>query len=262
MTILDFIAKKEKKEKLTMLTCYDYWSARMLAESSVDALLVGDSAGMVVHGHPTTVMADMPMMVSHVQAVVRGAPDKLIIGDMPFLSFRKSLTENMNCVEQLMKAGSHALKLEGAIGNIELVNHIVQSGVPVMGHLGLTPQSVHQLGGFKVQGRNEKAAQSIFDQAKSLEDAGCFSIVLECVPESVAQTITKALHIPVIGIGAGSKTDGQVLVLHDLLGLTAGFKPRFVRTYLKGADLMKEAVEAFAKDVRQGQFPSEKESYE
>ncbi len=193
-----------------MITCYDYSFARIAAESNIDCLLVGDSLSMTMHGHKTTLNASVNMMALHTAAVVRGAADKLVIGDLPFMSYRKSLTANMTGVEKIMKAGAHAVKLEGASGNLELVRHMVDSGVPVMGHLGLTPQSVNQLGGFKVQGRDEKAQKRIMEQALRLQDAGAFSIVLECVPSKLAQEITKALEIPTIGIGAGPDCDGQV----------------------------------------------------
>ena len=180
---------------------------------------------------------------------------------MPFLSYRKSLDANMESVESLMKAGSHALKLEGAEGNLKLIEHVVQSGVPVMGHLGLTPQSVNTLGGFKVQGREKKSQEKILQDALALQDAGCFSVVLECVPSALAKVIAQELHIPVIGIGAGPDVDGQVLVLQDMLGLNQNFKPSFLRHYLNGAELVQNALNHFHQDVVEGKFPSEKESY-
>ena len=261
MTVTEIQKMKTEGQKITMLTCYDYWSARILNSSKVHTLLVGDSGAMVMHGAEDTIEADVEMMALHAKAVRRGAPDKFIVCDLPFLSYRRSLDQSMDAVMQVMKAGAHAIKLEGAEGNVELIRHLVHSGVPVMGHLGLTPQFVHQLGGFKVQGRGDQAAKRILEQAKALEDAGCFSLVLEAIPTPLAETITSSLQIPTIGIGAGSVTDGQVLVLHDMLGLNTDFKPKFVRTYLNGAELISTAINSFCDDVEAGTFPGKKESY-
>ncbi|MFZ4404236.1 MAG: 3-methyl-2-oxobutanoate hydroxymethyltransferase [Pseudobdellovibrionaceae bacterium] len=261
-SILDFINKKSLHQKISVITCYDYSFAQILEKSKVDALLVGDSLAMTMHGHNSTLPASVNLMALHTQAVVRGAPNKLIIADLPFLSYRKNLSDNMKAVEKLMQAGAHAVKLEGADDHsIKLVQHIVQSGVPVMGHLGLTPQSVHQLGGFKVQGRQEEAAKKITEQAQQLQDAGCFGIVLECIPSDLAQKITNQLSIPTIGIGAGANTDGQVLVLQDLLGINQNFKPKFVKHYLNGFDLLLKTFDQFHDEVQSQQFPSVKESY-
>lgn len=261
MNIIDFQKKKQLSQKISMITCYDYAFAKIIANTDIDCILVGDSAAMVVHGYPTTIHASIEMMEMHTAAVAKGAPNKLIIGDLPFLSYRKSLSENIFACEKLMKAGAHALKLEGADGNLELIHHLVQSGIPIMGHLGLTPQSIHQLGGFKVQGKTEVASQKIFEQAIALEKAGCFGLVLECVPSMLAQKISKSLEIPTIGIGAGKETDGQVLVLHDMLGIQQGFKPKFLRTYLDGAELFKNAINEFHEDIQKQEFPSDQESY-
>ena len=262
MNILDFQALKSRQEKIVMLTCYDYTSARIVQESDVDVILVGDSAAMVMHGYGTTIPADINMMCAHIESVSRGAKDKFIVGDMPFLSFRQSLTDNMRAVASVMKAGAHAVKLEGIEGNVETIEHIVRSGVPVMGHLGLTPQSVNQLGGYRVQGRGEEAATRLLMEARTCEQAGCFAVVLECVPDELAADITGALSIPTIGIGAGPHTDGQVLVMQDLLGLSSDFKPRFVRKYLDGKRLWQDAFNAYASDVRNGSFPAVGESFE
>lgn len=261
MTILDFTKMKESQQKISMVTCYDYWSAELLNESKVDCLLVGDSVSQVMHGHPSTVFADIPMMAFHTQAVARGAKDKFIVADMPFLSVRKGLPHAMDGVDTLMKSGAHSLKIEGLTGHEDIIKNIIESGVPVMGHLGLTPQSVHQLGGYKVQGKDPATQDFIFTAAKRLEDLGCFSLVLECVPHTLAQKITEVLKIPVIGIGAGPNTDGQVLVLHDLLGLTNRFKPKFLKTYSDGKDLFKESVDQFNMEVKDRIFPSLDESY-
>lgn len=261
-SIFDFYDKKQKQQKISMVTCYDYTSALILDSTPVDCVLVGDSLAMTMHGHSTTLNASVNMMALHTAAVARGLKSgKWIVGDMPFLSYRKSLTSNMNAVEKIMKAGAHSIKLEGVDGQEKLIRHIVDSGVPVMGHLGLTPQSIYQLGGFKVQGKDSKAQQIIIDQALRLEQAGCFSIVLECVPNNLAKTITEQLHIPTIGIGAGADTDGQVLVWQDLLGLSQGFKPKFVRSYLNGFDQIQKSLNQFHQDVCEKKFPTAQESY-
>ena len=262
MNVLDFQALKARNEKIVMITCYDYTSARIVQDSDVDVILVGDSAAMVMHGYGTTIPADIEMMCRHIESVARGTKNKFIVGDMPFLSFRQSLTDNMRAVASVMKAGAHAVKLEGIEGNVDTIRHIVKSGVPVMGHLGLTPQSVNQLGGFRVQGRGDRAAEILREEAKACEQAGCFALVLECVPDDLAAEITASLTIPTIGIGAGSGTDGQVLVMQDLLGLSSDFKPKFVRTYLDGRQLRQDAFNAYASDVKSGQFPAADESYQ
>ena len=261
MNVLDFQACKARGEKIVMLTCYDYTSARIVQDSDVDVILVGDSAAMVMHGYGTTIPADIEMMCQHIESVSRGTRNKFIVGDMPFLSFRQSLTDNMRAVASVMKAGAHAVKLEGIEGNVETIAHIVESGVPVMGHLGLTPQSVNQLGGYRVQGRGDCAAEKLRKEALACEQAGCFAIVLECVPDDLAAEITASLSIPTIGIGAGAETDGQVLVMQDLLGLSSDFKPKFVRKYLDGRSVLLDAFNAYAHDVKDGSFPAADESY-
>lgn len=260
-SVTDFLLKKQAGQKISMLTCYDAWSAKLLDQSPVDALLIGDSLAMVQLGHKTTLPATTAIMALHCQSVVRGAPHQFLVGDLPFMSYRKSHNSNVKAAETLMRTGVHAVKLEGAEGNIELIKHLVQSGIPVMGHIGLTPQSVYQMGGFKVQGKSPEAAELLKKQALLLEDAGCFSIVLECVPAPLANEITQILKIPTIGIGAGSGTDGQILVLHDMLGLNQDFRPKFVRTYLNGAELINKAIQDYVHDVEGQQFPSDKESY-
>ncbi|MBK8202057.1 MAG: 3-methyl-2-oxobutanoate hydroxymethyltransferase [Bdellovibrionales bacterium] len=262
MSLPNFIKMKQSGQKISMITCYDFWSAKLLNQSSVDCILVGDSAAMVMHGHNTTLPASLEMMALHCAAVSKGAPDKFIVGDLPFLSFRKSLTSNMNAVECLMKTGVQAVKLEGASGNLKLIKHLVESGVPVMGHLGLTPQSIHQLGGFRVQGRDLDSARLLERQAVELQEHGCFSLVLECVPSTLSEIITKNLVIPTIGIGAGPNTDGQVLVLQDMLGLNQGFKPKFLRQFLNGSELIISAVNQYDQKVKERSFPELSESYE
>lgn len=261
MNILDFANRKSSGEKISMVTCYDHWSAKILNESDIDTILVGDSLSMVMHGFDSTIHATVPMMAMHTAAVRRGAPNKFIVGDMPFLSVRRGLETAMDGVQALMQAGANCVKIEGAEGQLEIMAHIVESGVPVMAHLGLTPQSLEAFGGHKVQGRNEGAAARIIDQAKAVEAAGCFALVLECVPAPLGKSITERLSIPTIGIGAGADTDGQVLVLQDLLGMDPGFKPKFLRHYLDGSARLETALNCYHADVLGGEFPSPAESY-
>lgn len=261
MNVQDFTRKKQNGERISMVTCYDAWSAKLIAGTDVDCILVGDSLAMVVYGHETTLPIDTDTMAAHTAAVRRGAPDAFIIGDMPFLSYRRGLEDAVENAGKLMRAGAQAVKLEGAAGNLETVRYLVESGIPVMGHLGLTPQSVHQLGGFRVQGRSDEAATRLKRQALELQTAGCFSIVLEATLDPVAKEISKALTVPTIGIGAGPGTDGQVLVLHDMLGFNTDFQPKFVRTWMEGADSVQNALQAFHKEVVDGSFPNEVECY-
>jgi 3-methyl-2-oxobutanoate hydroxymethyltransferase len=260
--IQDFARKKRDGVPISMVTCYDSWSASLIAETDIDCILVGDSLAMVVYGHDTTLPAEIETMAAHTAAVCRGAPDSFVIGDMPFLSYRRGLQSAVDGAAALMRAGARAVKLEGAAGNTELIHHLVESGVPVMGHLGLTPQSVHRLGGFKVQARSEEAAVTLLTQARELEAAGCFSVVLEAIPSAVANEVTATLEIPTIGIGAGPHVDGQVLVLQDLLGVTTAFRPKFVRTWMDGSSLIRDALQAYHRDVTDGRFPNGEESYE
>ncbi len=261
MNILDFQKKKLAREKITVVTCYDYTSARIAADTDIDVLLVGDSLAMTMHGFKTMLPATIEMMVLHTAAVARGAPDKFILGDMPFLSFRKSLNKNVEAAGSLIQAGANAIKLEGAHGNLKLITHLVNSGIPVMGHLGLTPQSINNFGGFKVQAKTEEAAQRLQADALSLQDAGCFALLLEGIPTHVAQTVTTALDIPTIGIGAGHYTDGQVLVWQDLLGLNLDFKPKFVKQFINGAELFKIGINDYIHEVKQTTFPNYEHSY-
>jgi 3-methyl-2-oxobutanoate hydroxymethyltransferase len=261
-SVLDFAAAKAAGRKISMVTCYDSSLARVLEASAIDCILVGDSAAMVVHGHSDTLAATVEMMALHTAAVRRGAPSRFLIADLPFLSFRKGVPAALDAVAAMMRAGAQAVKLEGVAGHEDVIAAIAGSGVPVMGHLGLTPQSVNSLAGYRVQGRSEDAAARIVEDAKRLEALGCFSIVLECVPSALGARITKAVGIPTIGVGAGIHCDGQVLVLQDLLGLTGGHRPKFVRTYLDGATAVREAIDRFDSDVKQGSFPAAAESYD
>ena len=261
MNVLDFQKMKDEGRKISMVTCYDYSSARAVAESSIDCILVGDSVAMTMHGFSNTLSATTPMMALHTAAVARGAPFKFIVADLPFLSYRKGLKEAMDSVHDLMSAGAHAVKLEGVRGHAEIVRHIVDSGVPVMGHLGLTPQSVHTLGGMKIQARTNAAIKILASEARELEEAGCFALVLECVPAEAARQVTNLLKIPTIGIGAGSGVSGQVLVYQDMIGLNPGFKPKFLRTYANAFDIIQAALNAYDQDVKSGRFPNDNESY-
>ncbi len=260
--VLEFAGAKASGRRISMVTCYDACFAAVLEASPVDSLLVGDSAAMVMHGHPDTLAATVELMALHTAAVRRGAPTRFLIADLPFLSFRKGVPAALDAVAALMRAGANAVKLEGVAGHEDVITAIAGSGVPVMGHLGLTPQSVHALAGFRVQGRSEQDAARILAEARRLEELGCFALVLECVPSPLATQLTQALRIPTIGIGAGAGCDGQVLVLQDLLGLSGDFRPRFVRRYLDGAALVAGAIERFDSDVKQGAFPGAAESYE
>lgn len=261
MNVHDFQKMKDESRKISMITCYDYSSAGAVADSNVDCILVGDSVAMTMHGYATTLSATTPMMASHTAAVAKGAPAKFIVADLPFLSYRKGLKDAMDSVHELMTAGAHAVKLEGVRGHAEIVRHIVDSGVPVMGHLGLTPQSLHALGGMKVQARTKAALKTLTAEARELEEAGCFAIVLECVPAQGAREVTDFLRIPTIGIGAGPYVSGQVLVYQDLLGLNPGFKPRFLRVYANTFEVIRTALNAYDDDVKSGSFPAASESY-
>ncbi|WP_168464630.1 3-methyl-2-oxobutanoate hydroxymethyltransferase [Wolbachia endosymbiont of Ctenocephalides felis wCfeT] len=260
-SILKFQDMKKLSKGISMVTCYDYWSARIIDGTNIDAILVGDSLAMVMHGHKDTILATVELMCMHVGAVARGAKQKTIIVDMPFLSFRKGLTDSMNSVLRIIQSGAHAIKIEGAKGNLELISHIVESGIPVMGHLGLTPQFVNQLGGFKVQGKQKEEEEEILQSAIALERSGCFAIVLECIPAKLAGVITEKLQIPTIGIGAGPSVSGQVLVLQDMLGMNSGFSPKFLKTYLDGYQMIKNALNDFDEEVKTEKFPLENHCY-
>jgi 3-methyl-2-oxobutanoate hydroxymethyltransferase len=260
-TINDFRTNKENNKPISVITCYDYWSALIINETDIDTVLVGDSAAMVMHGFETTVNAEVEMMSYHLAAVKRGLTEKLLIADMPFLAHRKGNQFAMEAVDKFVKLGANAVKIEGAGSNVGTIKHIVDSGIPVMGHIGLTPQSVNSIGGYVLQGKNDKTAHQLIEDAKALEEAGCFSIVLELIPAQLAKEITESIRIPTIGIGAGSYTSGQVLVLHDLVGLSKSFNPKFLRKYLNGFDLIKDALTLYDKEVKSKTFPNEKESY-
>jgi len=262
VTVTTLRQKYERREPITMVTAYDYPTARIADEAGLDAILVGDSLAMVVLGHPDTLSVTMDEMIHHARAVRRGASRALLIGDMPFMSYQADEAEALrNAGRFLKEAGMEAVKLEGGRTAAPAVGRIVRAGIPVQGHIGLTPQSVNALGGWKVQGRTATAARSLLEDALALEDAGCFSLVLESVPDRVAARITERLSIPTIGIGAGAQTSGQVLVLHDMLGLFDRFTPRFVKRYAELGEAARAALEAFRADVQSGAFPGPEHSY-
>ena len=253
---------KRRGQKLAMVTAYDFPSGRIADEAGVELVLVGDSAGMVVLGNESTVPVTMDELLMLTRAVVRGAKRPLVIADMPFGSFQASDESAVdNAVRFVKEAGADAVKLEGAGPTLSRVQAIVGAGVPVMGHVGLTPQSATMLGGFKAQGRTAEKAERLYEDALALEAAGCFAIVLEAVPAPVAARVTEALEVPTIGIGAGADCDGQVLVWHDLLGLYEGKAPRFVKRYADLAGQARKALEAYVDDVREGRFPEEQHTY-
>jgi 3-methyl-2-oxobutanoate hydroxymethyltransferase len=261
VNVQTFRKRKQQSRKISMVTCYDHWSAKILNQTDIDCLLVGDSLAVVMHGFDSTVHATLDMMTMHVAAVARGAPDKFVVADMPFLSCSKGLETGMDAVQQLMQAGASSVKIEGAAHQTDLIAHIVEAGVPVMGHIGLTPQSIHNLGGHKVQGKADGDAQKLIEDARRLEQAGCFAIVLECIPNKLGDCVSRAIDIPTIGIGAGPHTDGQVLVLHDMIGADPEFSPKFLRRYANVNQLVRQAVGGFHCDVRSQAFPALEETY-
>jgi 3-methyl-2-oxobutanoate hydroxymethyltransferase len=261
ITTRSFVLKKQRHEPITMLTAYDYPTALALDRAGIDAILVGDSVGMVVLGYQNTLPVTMEAMLHHCRAVASGAQFALLIGDMPFLSYQISPVEAVrNAGRFLQEAGMDAVKLEGGQERLEVIRAIVSAGIPVMGHLGLTPQSVHLLGGFRAQGRSADAARKILEDAQKLEKAGCFSIVLESMPSRLAALISERLTIPTIGIGAGVGCDGQVLVVHDLLGLFDRFTPSFAKQYAHLYEEMERAFGSYIEEVREQKFPGSEHS--
>lgn len=262
MTTAKLRQMKAEGDKIAMLTSYDYTLARLLDEAGVDILLVGDSASNVVCGNSYTLPITLEEMIFLTKGVVRAAQHALVVCDMPFGSYQVSEEEAVrNAIRILKESGCDAVKLEGGEEILPSIKHMIQAGVPVMGHLGLTPQSVNQFGGYGLRAKEEAEAEKLLHDAKLLDEAGCFCIVLEKIPAALAQKVTKAVHCPVIGIGAGNGCDGQVLVLHDMLGLNEGFKPKFLRHFAHLAEEVKGAVGEYIKDVKDGSFPSAEESY-
>lgn len=261
-TAATFAAAKAKGEKLSMLTAYDYSTAKLEDESGINGILVGDSLGNVVLGYEDTVSVTMEDMIHHGAAVARGAKNALVVVDMPFMSYEVTVKEAVRNAGRLMKEGrAGAVKLEGGVRVAEQIRAIVKAGIPVMGHIGLTPQSINVFGGFKVQGKSEEAARALIADAKAVEEAGAFAVVIEAVPAALAQMITDAVSIPTIGIGAGAGCDGQILVYQDMLGMFSDFTPKFVKRYANVGEVMREAFANYAAEVASGAFPTEEHTY-
>ncbi|WP_288169297.1 3-methyl-2-oxobutanoate hydroxymethyltransferase [Slackia isoflavoniconvertens] len=261
-TAATFAAAKAKSEKLSMLTAYDYSTAKLEDESGINGILVGDSLGNVVLGYEDTVSVTMEDMIHHGAAVARGAKNALVVVDMPFMSYEVTVEEAVRNAGRLMKEGrAGAVKLEGGVRVAEQIRAIVKAGIPVMGHIGLTPQSINVFGGFKVQGKSEEAARALLADAKAVEEAGAFAVVIEAVPAALAQMITDAVSIPTIGIGAGAGCDGQILVYQDMLGMFSDFTPKFVKRYANVGEVMREAFANYAAEVASGAFPTEEHTY-
>ncbi|MDZ7372636.1 MAG: 3-methyl-2-oxobutanoate hydroxymethyltransferase [candidate division KSB1 bacterium] len=262
VTVPGLIERKRQGPKIAALTAYDAVFAELLDTSGIDVVLVGDSLGMVIQGHETTLAVTLEQILYHTQAVRRGVRRALLVADMPFLSYQVSPEEALRNAGRLMKeGGAEAVKLEGGRPICETVRRLVDAGIPVMGHLGLTPQSIHHFGGYRVRGRSGEESEALLADALALEAAGAFAIVLEKIPSSVARTITEKVRIPTIGIGAGPHCDGQILVTYDMLGLFEKFRPKFVRRYAELASVIRESCRRYVEDVRQGSFPSDQESY-
>lgn len=263
VTVPSLQEKKARREKIVALTAYDFPTARIVDLAGVDLILVGDSLGMVVLGYPNTIPVTMEEMIHHTKAVARAVRRALVIGDMPYFSFHLSADDAIaNASRFLKEAGAKGVKIEGASGKrLKLIEAMVEAEIPVMGHVGLTPQSIHRLGQFKVKGGETKEAKKIIEEARSVERAGAFALILECVPESLAGTITRSLRIPTIGIGAGPRCDGQILVFHDLVGFSNGYNPKFVKRYVDLQTVITRAVRRYGEDVRRGRYPDEEHSY-
>ncbi|WP_026478057.1 3-methyl-2-oxobutanoate hydroxymethyltransferase [Alkaliphilus transvaalensis] len=261
-TTASFIKAKEEGHKISMLTAYDYSTAKLLEEAGVDSILVGDSLGMVMLGYEHTLQVTLEDMIHHTKAVARGVKRALVIGDMPFLSYHVSVEETIKNAGRLIQEGNaHAVKLEGGKEIIDKIEALVKAQIPVCGHLGLTPQSVNMMGGYKVQGKDEAQAKKIIEDAKLLEAAGVFAIVLECIPEKLAQLISESINVPTIGIGAGKYCDGQVLVIQDMLGMYNNLTPKFVKKYADLGSSIKEAVISYCGEIQEGVFPEKKHTF-
>jgi 3-methyl-2-oxobutanoate hydroxymethyltransferase len=262
ITLTELAQVRSRGEKLVMLTCYDASFAALCDEAGVELLLVGDSLGMVVQGHETTLPVSMDEMVYHTACVARGSKRGLVIADMPFGSYQASKEQALVNAARLMAAGGQMVKLEGGTPMLEAVRFLVERGIPVCGHVGLTPQAVHQLGGFRVQGKTADAAQALLDDAQALQEAGAAMLVLEAIPSTLAARVTAALAIPTIGIGAGAACSGQVLVLHDMLDIYPGRKAKFVRNFMAGADGVRSALRRYVEAVKSGEFPGPEHSFQ
>jgi len=262
VTVKTFTQMKETKEKIAVLTAYDFFTARILDQIGIDCILVGDSADMVFYGSKTTLSIGMDQMVYHTRAVSSACEKAMVVGDMPFLSYQTSESEAIrNAGRFLKEGGAQGVKIEGGLEMIRIIEGVVHAGIPVMGHIGLIPQSIHKFGSFAVQGKDQKSKEYLIKSARALEDVGCFSMVLEAVPSDLAKEISQSLKIPTIGIGAGRFCDGQILVVNDILGLFQDFKPRFVRRYADLGEQIKKACKKYLEDVKTGKFPTDEESY-
>ncbi|MFC2442881.1 MAG: 3-methyl-2-oxobutanoate hydroxymethyltransferase [Capnocytophaga ochracea] len=262
VTTKSVVEMKANGEKISMLTAYDYTFAKLLDSAGIDVLLVGDSASNVMAGHETTLPITLDQMIYHASSVVRGVSRALIVVDLPFGTYQSDPKKALRSAIRIMKeSGAHAIKLEGGKEEAESIKRIVNAGIPVMGHLGLTPQSIHQFGSFALRAKEEAEAQKLKEDAKLLEQLGCFAIVLEKIPATLAEEVAKSLHIPIIGIGAGSAVDGQVLVMQDMLGMSNEFQPRFLRKYANLQEVITNAVSHYIEDVKSVDFPNEKEQY-
>jgi 3-methyl-2-oxobutanoate hydroxymethyltransferase len=262
VTINQIKEMKQRGEKIAMLTAYDYSTAKIVDEAGIPLILVGDSLGMVVLGYESTIPVTMEEMLHHTKAVVRGTKQAMVIGDMPFMTYHISVDDALrNAARFIQEGGAQAVKLEGGVTVAEKVRRIVECGIPVMGHIGLTPQSIHQFGGFKVQGKTPEAAARLLEDARALEEAGAFSIVLETIPSQLARLITTKVSIPTIGIGAGIDCDGQVQVINDILGSFTEFVPKHAKQYAKLTDIISKAITQYDNEVKAGRFPTEKQSY-
>jgi len=262
ITINQIKEMKQRGEKIAMLTAYDYSTAKLVDEAGIPLILVGDSLGMVVLGYESTIPVTMEEMLHHTKAVVRGTKQAMVIGDMPFMTYHISVDDALyNAASFIQEGGAQAVKLEGGVTVAEKVSRIVECGIPVMGHIGLTPQSIHQFGGFKVQGKTPEAAARLLKDAQALEQAGAFAIVLETIPAQLAKIITAKIGIPTIGIGAGIDCDGQVQVINDILGSFTDFVPKHAKQYAKLTDIIRDAVTQYDNEVKSGSFPTEKQSF-
>jgi len=262
ITIHDFLRKKTEKKKITMITAYDYPFAKIVDEAGIDGIIVGDSVGMVVQGLENTLPVTMDEMIYHTKIVARAAQNSMVIGDLPFMSYQASVEEAVrNAGRFLKEAGASAVKIEGGAEVADQIRAMTRSDIPVMSHIGLTPQSIHRMGGYKVQGKTEESAKRLLEEAHIAEDAGAFSLLLEAIPMSLAKRITEELSIPTIGIGAGSHCDGQVLVLHDVIGLFEGFVPKFAKQYVNLKDQALQAIKDYKQEVEKGIFPSQDQSF-
>jgi len=258
-TVLEL--KRAKGARLAMMTAYDFPGARLVAEAGIDLILVGDSLGMVVLGYDSTVPVTVDEMVHHTRAARRGAPSAFLIGDLPFLSYATPEAALANAARLMKEAGADSVKLEGGTEVVPIVEALVRAGVPVLGHVGLTPQTASSLGGYRLQGKDEETARRVLEGAQALEAAGCWGVVLELVPASLARLVTETLTIPTVGIGAGAHCDGQVLVFHDVVGLFSGFTPTFVKRYAEAGNTIRDALKKYAEEVRSGTFPAESHSF-